>query len=100
MKDSILKDIFSKMVPFGNYCSFKDRGEFSVVTVEEIEGPLPLNTTAAEILDLCDGQKTVMDICNILQQKYNNISNIKIFNDLITCIRNLEVISVIKIKYL
>lgn len=36
------------------------------------EGMVQLNESAAEILQLCDGQRSVQDIINTLQAKFND----------------------------
>jgi coenzyme PQQ biosynthesis protein PqqD len=34
------------------------------------EGALELNETAAKVLELCDGQRTVADVVSILESRY------------------------------
>lgn len=100
MKKEIIHNLFTKIIPQCSYCAFKENGEFSVVTIEEVEGPLPLNATAAKILSLCDGERRVTDIYEELKKEYDDVEEDKLFHDLTFCIRNFEVLHVIQPKYL
>lgn len=100
MKRDILMKLYSKMIPKKSYCVFRENGKFSVITVENVQGPLPINATAAKILTLCDDNKNVIDIFEELKNEYKDVNPDKLFNDLTFCIRNLEIIEAIKIKYI
>lgn len=87
-----INEYFSKIIPCVSIYSIKRDPIQSYITLEGVIGPLPINKTALEILDLCDGVADIYSIYTSMTEKYPTAGEKKIFKDVIQCIRNYEII--------
>lgn len=93
-----IEEYFDRLIPKTKFYSMKREKEQSYITLENVIGPLPINKTALEIVDLCDGKRSVLEIFHCFKKLYPDVEEQRIFYDVIQCIRNYEMIGAIKIK--
>ena len=92
------QEYFSRLIPEKIFYSIKKDGENSYITLENVIGPLPINRTALEIMDLCDGNRDIYTIYTYMKKKYSGVDTKKLFHDVIQCVRNYEIIGALTIK--
>jgi len=86
-------------IPIRLYCKVRKDGEhYLTMNVRNNDGIISLNNTAKEVLDLCDGKRSLSEIFRILKDKYCIVDDAEIKFDIASCIRDLE--SMYLIKYL
>jgi pyrroloquinoline quinone biosynthesis protein D len=68
------------------------RGRWLILAPERIFEP---DDTAVEVLKLCDGQRTVADIANVLAKEYNAPQQ-EILNDIVAMLQDLADKGVVK----
>lgn len=98
-QEPIYERLFSRMTPAATYYSFREDGDQSLVTLDGTTGPVPVNKTAAEVLQLCNGSNTVVQIYETMKHRYDSVSSERLFYDVTHCIRDLEKIKAISIQY-
>lgn len=93
-----IKEYFRRLVPKVNYYSLKRDPEQSYFTLTNVIGPLPLNTTAMQISDLCDDTKSIYEIFEQMRKIYPDVEEKILFRDVTKCIRNYEIIGAMQVR--
>lgn len=80
----------SKLVPIKREYFERDEGAGTLlISNTGIDDSIIINSTAAEILNLIDGNKRIVDIIECMSKKYSNIEYKTIKNDLDNVLKNL-----------
>ena len=94
----ILKLVPEKRQEGEKYIRAEKDGYYSLLTDNGDLNYTMLNITSKYILDLCDGNKNVEEILNILAEQYKNVERKRLATDLENVLFNLTRIRLIKWK--
>ncbi len=92
----ILFDKMADWIPEKVCQKYRDDGEFVIVT-NFSNKIIYLNSTAGDVFLMCDGKKTVEEICQSITCEYNVTMEI-LQNDIVKLIRDLQWNRLIKLR--
>ncbi len=88
-------DLIEDRIPIPNKYKMRKDKNFFIALPQNVGVLVSLNSIAGFILSNCDGKKSIIELTELLHERFSNVDKIRIKKDIVMCIRKLEAMNLI-----